>query len=100
MQTFEEQKAYVSKFNVIDDMFFQKMAEDMEVAEEILRIILKKPKLKVIENQVQRFLRNTGAHSVILDLLCEDEDHSFINCKVQKEEDDDYRSVYALIVPI
>ena len=48
MQTFEEQKAYVSKFNVIDDMFFQKMAEDMEVAEEILRIILKKPKLKVI----------------------------------------------------
>ena len=91
MQTFEEQKAYVSKFNVIDDMFFQKMAEDMEVAEEILRIILKKPKLKVIENQVQRFLRNTGAHSVILDLLCEDEDHSFINCEVQKEEDDDYQ---------
>ena len=91
MQTYEEQKAFVSKLNVIDDVFFQKMAEDREVAEEMLRIILEKPKLKVIENQVQRFLRNTGAHSVILDLLCEDEDHSFINCKVQKEEDDDYQ---------
>ena len=91
MQTSTEQQSLIQQMNVIDDMFFQKMAEDMEVAEEILRIILKKPKLKVIENQVQRFLRNTGAHSVILDLLCEDEDHSFINCKVQKEEDDDYQ---------
>jgi len=67
------------------------MAEDKEVAEEILRIILKKPKLKVIDYQVQRFLRNTNAHSVILDLLCEDEDHSFINCEVQKEDDDNHQ---------
>ena len=34
MQTYEEQKAFVSKLNVIDDVFFQKMAEDGEVAEE------------------------------------------------------------------
>lgn len=91
MQTYEEQKAFVSKLNVIDDVFFQKMAENREVTEEILRIILEKPKLKVIDSQVQRYLRNTGAHSVILDLLCEDEDHSFINCEVQKEDDDDHQ---------
>lgn len=91
MQTYEEQKAFISKLNVIDDLFFQKMAEDMEVAEEILRIILEKPKLKVIDSQVQRFLRNTGAHSVILDLLCEDEDHSIINCEVQRKDDDDHQ---------
>jgi predicted transposase/invertase (TIGR01784 family) len=91
MKTYEEQKALVSKLNVMDDVFFQKMAEDMEVAEEILRIILEKPDLKVIESQVQRFLRNTGAHSVILDLLCEDEDHSFFNCEIQKADDDDHQ---------
>lgn len=91
MQTYKEQKAFVSKLNVIDDVFFQKMAEDMEVAEEIIRIILEKPKLKVIDSQVQRYLRNIGTHSVILDLLCEDEDHSFINCEVQKEDDDDHQ---------
>jgi hypothetical protein len=78
MNTYEEQKAIVAKFNVIDDVFFQKMVEDIEVAEEMLRIILRKPKLKVIECQSQRFLRNTGAHSVVLDLLCEDENHSII----------------------
>ncbi|EOS38434.1 hypothetical protein C808_02635 [Lachnospiraceae bacterium M18-1] len=44
MQTYEEQKAFVEKLNVIDDVFFQKMAEDQEVAEEILRIILEKTK--------------------------------------------------------
>lgn len=91
MQTYEEQKAFVSKLNVIDDVFFQKMAEDREVAEEILRIILEKPKLKVIDSKVQRFLRNIGAHSVVLDLICEDENHSIINCEVQKEDDDDHQ---------
>lgn len=91
MQTYENQKAVVAKLNVIDDIFFHKMAEDSEVAEEILRIILKKPALKVISSQTQRFLRNVGAHSVILDLLCEDEDHSLINCEVQKEDDDDHQ---------
>jgi hypothetical protein len=43
MNTYGEQKAIVAKFNVIDDVFFQKMVEDIEVAEEMLRIILKKP---------------------------------------------------------
>ena len=91
MQTYEEQKAFVAKLNVIDDVFFQKMTEDPEVAEEILRIILEKPKLKVIDSKVQRFLRNTGAHSVVLDLICEVEDHSIINCEVQKADDDDHQ---------
>jgi hypothetical protein len=91
MNTYEEQKAIVAKFNVIDDVFFQKMVDDIEVAEEMLRIILRKPKLKVIKCQTQRFLRNTGAHSVVLDLLCEDEDHSIIHAEVQKKDDDDHQ---------
>jgi hypothetical protein len=91
MRSFEEQKSIVSRLNVIDDVFFQKMVEDKEVAEEILRIILHKPRLKVIKNEVQRALRNTGAHSVVLDLLCEDEDHSLINVEVQKKNDSDHQ---------
>ena len=87
MQTYEEQKAFVSKLNVIDDVFFQKMAEDREVAEEMLRIILEKPKLKVIDSKVQRFLRNIGAHSVVLDqfdTFCENRTIYHIN-RVIKE---------------
>jgi hypothetical protein len=87
MNTYEEQKAIIAKFNVIDDVFFQKMVEDIGVAEEIIRIILQKPKLNVIKCETQRFLRNIGAHSVVLDLVCEDEDHSIIHVEVQKKDD-------------
>ena len=79
--------------------FFQKIAEDKAVCEEILRIILQKPKLKVIDAQTQRFLRNIGAHSVILDLLCEDEDGSRINVEIQKADDDfpNYQTGYIIL---
>ena len=90
LQTSTEQLALIKQLNVIDDVFFHKIAEDKAVCEEILRIILQKPKLKVIDVQTQRFLRNIGAHSVILDLLCEDEDGSQINVEMQKADDDDH----------
>ncbi len=90
MQTSTEQLALIRQLNVIDDVFFHKIAEDKAVCEEILRIILQKPKLRVIDAQAQRFLRNIGAHSVILDLLCEDEDGSRINVEMQKADDDDH----------
>lgn len=90
MQTSTEQQALIKQLNVIDDVFFHKITEDKAVCEEILRIILQKPKLKVIDAQAQRFLRNIGAHSVILDLLCEDEDGARINVEMQKTDDDDH----------
>ncbi len=90
MQTGTEQQAIIRQLNIIDDIFFHKITEDKDVCEEILRIILQKPKLKVIDAQTQRFLRNIGTHSVILDLLCEDEDGTRINVEMQKANDDDH----------
>jgi hypothetical protein len=91
MKTFEEQLELVAKLNVIDDVFFHKMMEDIEVAEEVLRLILEKPKLKVIECHTQKFLRNIGAHSVVLDFVCREEDGSIIHVEVQKENQDNYQ---------
>ena len=91
MKTYEEQKSFVAQLNVIDDVFFQKIAEDKEVCEEILRILLSKPNLKVIESQVQRYLRNIGAHSVILDVLCQDDKGDYFNVEVQKSDDDNHQ---------
>lgn len=93
MQTSTEQQALIKQLNVIDDVFFHKIAEDNAVCEEILRIILQKPKLRVIDAQAQRFLRNIGAHSVILDLLCEDEDGARINVEMQNTDDDHVKRV-------
>lgn len=90
LHTFTEQQTLISQLNIMDDVFFQKIAEDKAVCEEMLQIILQKPNLKVVEAQTQRFLRNIRAHSVILDLICQDEDGSYINVEMQKSDDDDH----------
>lgn len=86
METFAQQKALVARLNLMDDPFFQKVAEDSAVCEEILRILLQKPHLKLIENNTQLFLRNLSAHSVILDVLCKDNTGIFFNIEVQKDD--------------
>ena len=88
MKTFAEQKALVSQLNLMDDLFFHKVAEDKAACEEILRIILKKPDLTVQECQPQRYLRNVDAHSAVLDVLCTDESGRLFNIEVQKQDND------------
>lgn len=90
MKTFEEQKAFVEKLNIMDDTFFQKVMESPKACEEMLRTLLQKPGLLVVKVQTQRFLRNTGAHSVVLDLLCREADGAYINVEMQKSGGDDY----------
>ena len=91
MKTYEEQQTLVSQLNVMDDLFFQKMVEDMDVCEEMLRILLTMPALKMAQTQPQRFIRNVDAHSVVLDLLCEDENGNIITVEVQKTDNDDHQ---------
>ena len=91
MKTYEEQQTLVSQLNVMDDLFFQKMVEDMDVCEEMLRILLTMPALKMSQTQPQRFIRNVDAHSVVLDLLCEDENGNIITVEVQKTDNDDHQ---------
>ena len=90
LRTDKERRELIRSLNIMDDIFFQKIVEDKEVCEEILQVILQKPRLKVVEAQTQKFLRNIGTHSVILDLICQDEDGSHINVEVQKSDDDDH----------
>ena len=86
MKTFEEQKALVRRMNVIDDQFFQKIAEDKEVCEELLQILLDKPDLEIVEAYTQRKLPNLQARAVILDALCKDSSGNFFNIEVQKDD--------------
>ncbi len=86
LKTYEEQKARAERLNLIDDRFFQKVAEDREACEELLQVLLDKPDLKIVENQAQRHLRNVDARSVILDVLCQDENGRLFNIEVQKDD--------------
>ena len=86
LKTFEQQKALVQRMNIIDDQFFQKIAEDKEVCEELLQILLEKPDLQIIEVQTQRKLPNLQARAVILDALCKDANGNLFNIEVQKDD--------------
>ena len=86
LKTFEQQKALVQRMNIIDDQFFQKIAEDKEVCEELLQILLEKPDLQIIEAQTQRKLPNLQARAVILDALCKDSSGNLFNIEVQKDD--------------
>ena len=86
LKTFEEQKALTQQLNLMDDLFFQKVAEDRNACEELLQILLDKPDLMLVENQTQRYLRNIDARSVVLDVLCKDSSGSLFNIEVQKDD--------------
>ena len=72
MLTYEEQKANIARLNLMDNGFFQKVMQDPEICEEMLRILLQMPDLKVISNQIERNIPNLANKAVTLDLYCED----------------------------
>ena len=91
MQSYAEQKARIARLNLMDDQFFQKVAQNSECCEEILRIILQMPNLKVVSNEIERTIPNVTNKSVKLDLICEDANGNIINVEVQKANDTDHQ---------
>ena len=81
----------INELRPIDDTLMQKLGEDREFCEEMLRIILNKPKLKVISNSTQKVLHNIDTRSVTVDIKCLDEDGTIFSVEVQKSNDDDHQ---------
>ena len=81
----------VDKLRPIDDVFFTKLAENIEFCQEILQIILEMPELQVVETLPQKQLRNIKGRSVIVDVLCKDAKGQYFNIEVQKENEDDHQ---------
>lgn len=59
----------IQRLNGMDDTFFQKLAESKEVYEEIIRIIIGDENICIAWVQTQKYLRNCGKRSVILDAI-------------------------------
>lgn len=82
-------KEIVEKLNIIDDILFQKMAEDKDFCREMISTILEQ-KVKVIEVVQQNSIKNLQGRSVVLDVLCQLEDGRYCNVEVHKKDDDDH----------
>ena len=88
--TFEEKKERVKDFRPIDDVFFEALAGEPGVCEEILRTILEDPALKVLETVTQASERNIYGRSVRLDALCTLGSGKKVNIEIQRADDDDH----------
>lgn len=80
--SFEQQKALVAQFNLMDDTFFSVVMEHNDAAEYLLTNLLGKP-IRIIENKTQYSIRNIENHSIVLDALIEDEEHNIYDVEVQ-----------------
>lgn len=80
--TFEQKKALVAQFNLMNDIFFSVIMEHNDAAEYLLTQLLGKP-IKIIENKTQYSIRNIEDHSIVLDALAEDEEHNLYDIEIQ-----------------
>lgn len=89
-KTLEEKREYVQRLRPIDDVFFEVLAEDPSVMEEMLRVILTDPELIVISVTPQRDVANLMGRAVRLDAWCHLGDGSECNVEVQRSDNDDH----------
>ena len=87
---FERQKRIIAKLRMIDDIFFQKIFEDLKASEEILRVCLEDPELEVLEVTPQKELKNLQGRSVRLDVYCRLGNGTYVNVEVQRADQDDH----------
>lgn len=77
--------------NPINDIFFQVMAEDKLVCQEILQTILEDPGLTVLHVTPQRDLKNLQGRSVRLDAECILGNGKHADVEVQRSDNDDHQ---------
>ena len=83
---------YIRKYKnstLMEDMKFRRVCESKEVIEEILRVILRDNKLRVIESIKQKTEEIPIFHGVILDCRCRLKTGELVNIEVQVASNDD-----------
>lgn len=80
--TYEQKRAVVAQFNLMDDTFFSVVMEHNDAAEYLLSQLLGK-KIKVVENKTQYSIRNAESHSIVLDALIQDDSGKLYDVEIQ-----------------
>lgn len=86
LETYEQKRAMVAQFNLMDDTFFSVVMRDKAACEYLLTKLLGMP-LKVIENKTQYSVRNIESRSITLDVLVEDENGKLYDVEIQSENE-------------
>ena len=77
----------IAKFRLFDDDFMSKVFEDdIEATEFLLRTILQRDDLVIMESKGQVFVKNLRGRSVRLDIKAKDKDGKLYNVEVQRAD--------------
>ncbi len=90
IQTLQEKLEKVKDFRPIDDVFFEVLAQSIDVCQEILRVILEDNELIVNSVITQSSERNLYGRSVRLDALCTLGNGTKCNIEVQRSNNDNH----------
>lgn len=90
MKTQADKEEVVRKLRPIDDALFEVLAEDIEVIQEMLRVILSDKGLIVDRVTPQRSVPNLLGRAVRLDAWCHLGDGRECNVEVQRADNDDH----------
>ena len=92
----EKYNKIYKKATLIEDIKFRKVCESKEAIEEILRVVLKDNKLKVVESMKQKAEDEPMFHGVVLDCRCRLKTGEIVNIEVQVASNDNpiYRMRY------
>lgn len=90
MITTEQKIAKIQELRPIDDIFFEMLARNKGVCEEVLRTILEDRELVVEDVITQASERNIYGRSVRLDALCTLGSGTKCNIEVQRSDNDDH----------
>lgn len=88
--TLQERIEKVKSLRPIDDIFFEVLADDKDVCQEMLRTIMEDDRLIVTDVIVQSSERNLYGRSVRLDALCILGDGTKCNFEVQRSDNDNH----------
>ena len=88
--TLQEKIEKVKDLRPIDDVFFEVLAQKVEVCQEILRVILEDDALRVESVITQSSKQNIYGRSVRLDALCTLGDGTKCNIEVQRSDNDNH----------
>lgn len=80
----------IQRLRPIDDGFFEKLCEDKEVCQEIIRTILNDDSITVTSTIPQKSIKNLQGRSVRVDALCTQGDGSYCNVEVQRADNDNH----------
>lgn len=82
----EEDLQRLRGLRLLDDDFMSKVFEDIECAEFLLQILLKRDDLKVKKSISQYSIKNLQGRSVRLDILAVDKKNRVYNIEIQRND--------------